>query len=91
MKNKKGFTLIELLAVIGVLALIIVIALPNVINLYRESRKNSFINEVRQIFKTAESKFINVSMFNSNEIVYSKCCKIHKWMALLAWHSKRSI
>ena len=32
--NKKGFTLVELLAVIAILALLIIIALPNVLEMF---------------------------------------------------------
>ncbi|UKI27031.1 MAG: prepilin-type N-terminal cleavage/methylation domain-containing protein [Bacilli bacterium] len=36
--NKKGFTLIELIAVIILLSLILVIAVPNLIDTYRQSK-----------------------------------------------------
>ena len=40
--NKKGFTIIELLAVIVVLSIILVIAVPRVLNVIEESKKKSF-------------------------------------------------
>lgn len=41
MKNKKGFTLIELLAVIVLLSIIMVIAIPQIINIIDSSRRSS--------------------------------------------------
>ena len=55
--KKKGFTLVELLAVIAILAILVIIALPNVIGLFQDARKNSFANEVREIFKQSESQW----------------------------------
>jgi prepilin-type N-terminal cleavage/methylation domain-containing protein len=72
MKNKKGFTLVELLAVIAILAVLVIIALPNVIGLFNEAKKNSFTNEVKEIYKTAQQQWMNDSMFDSNEKVYSR-------------------
>ena len=55
--NKKGFTLVELLAVIAILAILVIIALPNVLKMFNDSKKNSFINEVREVFKIFKAKF----------------------------------
>lgn len=41
-KNNKGFTLIELLAVIIILALIMVIAIPSILDTMNQARKESF-------------------------------------------------
>ncbi|NLA33541.1 MAG: prepilin-type N-terminal cleavage/methylation domain-containing protein, partial [Tenericutes bacterium] len=43
MKNKKGFTLIELLAVIVILGIILVIAIPSISAAILNSRKNAYI------------------------------------------------
>lgn len=43
--NKKGFTLIELLAVIVILGVLLMIAVPKVTQYITNSRKNSFISE----------------------------------------------
>ena len=41
MKNNKGFTLIELLAVIIILGILMIIAIPSVTKYITDSRKNS--------------------------------------------------
>ena len=73
MKTKKGFTLVELLAVIAILAILVIIALPNVMGMFRNAKKNSFITEVKEIYKTAESTWMSDSMFDTNEKAYSRC------------------
>ncbi len=60
--NKKGFTLVELLAVIAILAILVIIALPNVLKMFNDSKKNSFMTEVRDIYKQAQTQFIADSM-----------------------------
>lgn len=57
MKKKNGFTLIELLAVIAVIAILTIIAVPNVLKLYKESKKNTFIAEVRKTAKSAQLEY----------------------------------
>ena len=37
--NKKGFTLVELLAVITILAILILIALPNIMGLFNDAKE----------------------------------------------------
>ena len=71
--NKKGFTLIELLAVVSIVALLVVIALPNVMNTFKEAKKKAFTTEVKQVYKVAESTWMQDSMFSSGEKVYSRC------------------
>ena len=41
--NRNGFTLVELLAVIVILAVLALVAMPNVTRLMNDSRKNAFI------------------------------------------------
>ncbi len=55
--KKKGFTLVELLAVIAILAILVIIALPNVIDLFNDAKKNSFANEIRELYKQSESQW----------------------------------
>ena len=67
MKNKKGFTLVELLAVISILAILVIIALPNVMKAYRNARKDSFLNEVKSMLTGAETAFLSETI-NNNKI-----------------------
>ena len=79
MKKGNGFTLIELLAVIAVIAILTIIAVPNVLKLYKESKKNTFIAEVRKTAKSAQLEYAEGTrdMFDCNEDVagqkYKEC------------------
>ncbi len=66
MKDKKGFTLVELLAVIAILAILVIIALPNVLKMFREAKVNTFTSEVQNIMRSAESKYVSLSIGNKN-------------------------
>ena len=52
--RRKGFTLIELLAVIIVLALILVFAIPAVLNTSEKAQKKSFATYGRRVLTLAE-------------------------------------
>ena len=62
MKNRKGFTLIELLAVIIILGVIMLIAIPSVTRYINDSRKDTYIDTARQIVKGA------IPMVNGGEL-----------------------
>lgn len=55
--NKKGFTLVELLAVIIVLAILVLLALPRVMSLMERSRVSSFAVEANEIAKAAQNAY----------------------------------
>ena len=44
--KKRGFTLVELLAVISILAILVIVAMPNILKMFKESKVKSFTNEV---------------------------------------------
>lgn len=54
--KKKGFTLIELLAVILILGIISLIAIPTINNLVKESKKGAFKTSVQNIVRAAEQQ-----------------------------------
>ena len=54
--NRKGMTLIELLAVVGILALLILLAIPNALRAFRNAKKENFVTDAQTIFKTAVSQ-----------------------------------
>ena len=56
MKNKNGFTLVELLAVIVILAIILVIAVPKITDTIKNSKIASFESSVKTIAAQAEKK-----------------------------------
>ena len=60
--KKKGFTLVELLAVIAILAILVIIALPNVMGMFNTAKQNSFGTEVKEIYKTAQQKWMMDNM-----------------------------
>ena len=73
MKNKKGFTLVELLAVIAILSILVIIALPNVINMYTKAQKEAFLTETKKVYSEAEKKYISSSISgNTNTIINSE-------------------
>ena len=70
--KKKGFTLVELLAVIAILAILVIIALPNIMSLFNEAKKNSFTNEIKEIYKTAQNQWMTDSMINTAQKSYAR-------------------
>ena len=62
LKNKKGYTLVELLAVIVVLAIIILIAMPAVLSSMEKARKNSFAVEANEVIRAAQTAYADAVM-----------------------------
>ncbi len=70
--NRKGFTLVEGLAVIAILAIMVIIALPNVLGMFNDAKKNTFETEVESIFKEAQTDFINDAVLGAGGRTYCK-------------------
>ena len=64
--KKKGFTLIELLAVILILGIIALIAIPTVNTILHESRKGAFQSSVENILKAGEQKYFTEEIKGNN-------------------------
>ena len=62
MKKKNGFTLIELLAVIIILGILMIIAIPSVTKYISDSRKNSYVGSAKEIIGSARN------LVNSGEL-----------------------
>ena len=68
MKNKKNaFTLVELLAVITILGLVLIIAIPKVMETVNNSKKRTLELTAKSIAKSAEEKYIENETFDIEE------------------------
>ena len=52
---KKGFTLVELLGVVVVLSIVLILAVPNIINTFRRTNQNEFDSYVKNLKVAAEN------------------------------------
>ena len=78
-KKKKGFTLIELLAVIIILGILMIIAIPSVTKYINDSRKSSYVDTAKELIGGARN-VVNegkLEMYSTNTTYYipSKCIK----------------
>ena len=72
--KKRGFTLIELLAVIVILAIILLIAMPIVLNVIQDARKGAFETTAMGLVKTAENECLTSLLTGpviEREVVFS--------------------
>ncbi len=70
--KEKGFTLIELLAVIVILSVILLITIPRVYNIMRNSKEKSFLISEKNYIRAAEQAIYNESLngkFSSDECI----------------------
>jgi prepilin-type N-terminal cleavage/methylation domain-containing protein len=70
--KKKGFTLIELLAVIIILGILMIIAIPSVTSYISDSRKNAYIDTAKEIVGGARN-VVNegrLGMYDTNTTYY---------------------
>ena len=77
--NKKGFTLIELLAVIIILGILMIIAIPSVTRYISDSRKNAYVDTAKEIISGARN-LVNegkLEMYDTNTAYYipTSCIK----------------
>jgi len=86
-KNSKGFTLIELMAVIVILGLIMMIAVPNTITLMDKNKKSNYIENAKTFASLVQAKlqtdrkieepdatsafYMTLGALNTNDIVDS--------------------
>lgn len=75
MNNKKGFTLVELLAVVIIMAIIALIATPNIISLLERSKRTDFIGDAKEfaskanyMFKRMEQKGYGSDIFAQSSV-----------------------
>ena len=72
--KKKGFTLVELLAVIVVLGLLLIIAVPQVIRVINNSKDSSFQKDVLTIKNTIELYTNTIDSVNNEYNKISTLC-----------------
>ena len=71
-KKKKGFTLIELLAVIIILGILMIIAIPSVTSYISDSRKSAYVDTAKEIVGGARN-IVNsgkLGMYDTNTTYY---------------------
>ena len=76
MKKKKGFTLVELLAVIVILAVILIIAMPRISDVINNSKKSSFEATAKLIASQAEKKYTENQVLDGSGAI--KCSDVVK-------------
>ncbi len=64
--KKNGFTLVELLAVSAILAILVIIAMPNVLEMFNKAKVDAFETEVQSHVKAVANEFIM-----TGKLVYS--------------------
>ncbi len=73
--SKKGFTLVELIAVIAILSILLVLALPQVLELFNDSRESAFITQVQSIYRAAEEQYVSDQLLPSASSTSVSYCK----------------
>ncbi len=68
-KNKKGFTLIELLAVIVIMGVLMLAAIPAISNAISRSRKDTFASNAKEIISSVRTNLSSGDVFLSGSSI----------------------
>ena len=69
--NKKGFTLIELLAVITIMGILMMVAIPSVSWIIEKSRQESFVNVAKSYVNSAKNLWTSDGLLCGSPSQYS--------------------
>ncbi len=58
-KDRKGFTLIELLAVVVILGVIMMLAIPNIVSTINRNKKEAFLEDAKKFQASVEYKLVS--------------------------------
>lgn len=64
-KNNKGFTLIELLAVIVILGILMIVAIPQVTRYIEQSKRDAYIDNAKAYINAARYAYLNDEFSNT--------------------------
>jgi len=78
--NKNAFTLVELLAVIVILAIILVIAVPQIMNVIKDTTKASFESSAKMVASQVENQYTVAQTLSKEFGITGSCMK--EWAGL---------
>ena len=68
--KNNGFTLVELLAVIAIVAILVAMVMPKIMEQYNKTKINVFVTDTQTFMKSAKSKFMLESLNNNSTAQY---------------------
>ena len=68
--KKRGFTLVELLAVIAILAVLAILLVPNIVSIYNNSKKETFVVDIKSRFNTIDLNMMKQSVKENDGTVF---------------------
>lgn len=68
--KNNGFTLVELLAVIAIVAILVAMVMPKIMEQYNKTKINVFVTDAQTFMKSAKSKFMLESLNNNSKAQY---------------------
>ena len=81
MKNNKGFTLIELIAVVVILAVLMMLAVPNVVATINKNKKEAFLEDAKKFRAAVEAKLVSdtsIKLPNTDSVIVFTLDKVGK-------------
>jgi prepilin-type N-terminal cleavage/methylation domain-containing protein len=70
-KSNRGFTLIELLAVIALISILVILAVPNILKFYHSSKISLFTLQAQKVYKEAENQIKQDIIRAEEKAIYS--------------------